>query len=552
MTLFEIVADYIRQHKTLFYSYVVVCCLGYIIKVLVSSAVYSRLFKEDANFDSVVKDICKVWVSLCVLYVIRTRIETTLMTDLLGYLRMALFDRYIKNNEFKFNDTDVSGDVAKILEVSRHIRDIFIWMIGTFVPTVVLMFFINVMFLWKNPLVGVVNLIGNTVNYYLIRKYAPILIENSNERENKFLEMASKLDENLNNLFNILLNDKINQTLENSHKIEKEYQNAYLDQNKELELFTIRLKAVNYFFAFISMIILYRYSKNHLDFVNALLVFTFYISTLENMSEDIPFSMMSLGNIKNIEQILAEKDPNHVALHPVYPSEQRTRSIKGNTMPASLSCRNVSFRYNQNSRYIFKDLNLTIKPGERVAIVSQSGFGKTTLMKLILGFYPIETGEILIDGVNINDIPLKELRDVVNYNNQRTLLLNDTIMGNMQYGNRKTPEEIISFLKQYDLLTVFCEKGNAASPCLNKIVDRNGANISLGMQKVIYLVRGILKDNTLIYIFDEPLTSLDPLTQRKIINMINRETQNKTVLIITHHEEIKKIVDRVINLSSEE
>jgi ATP-binding cassette subfamily B (MDR/TAP) protein 1/ATP-binding cassette subfamily B protein len=84
--------------------------------------------------------------------------------------------------------------------------------------------------------------------------------------------------------------------------------------------------------------------------------------------------------------------------------------------------------------------------------------------------------------------------------------------------------------------------------CLDKIVERNGTNISLGMQKVIYLVRGILKDNVKVYIFDEPLTSIDQETRESVLNMIKDETSNKTVIIITHDKEVSRIVKRTVNL----
>ena len=83
---------------------------------------------------------------------------------------------------------------------------------------------------------------------------------------------------------------------------------------------------------------------------------------------------------------------------------------------------------------------------------------------------------------------------------------------------------------------------------LQKIVEINGTNISMGIQKIIFLVRGILKTDCSIYIFDEPLTSLDRITRKKVMNMINEIVYNKTTIIITHDIEIKDIVDRVINL----
>ena len=548
MTLYEIVLDYIRQRKGLYISYVVTCSIVYVVKVLVTSFVYSGLFKKDSDVKKVFKQICGVWVLLCVLYATKSRIETIIIPDFLSFLRLKLFSNYIRNNEFNFNDTDVTSDVTKILEVTRNIRDIFVWIVSTFIPTSILMITINIYFLVKYPKIGAINVIGNIVNLILIYRSAPVLIQSSNERENTFIRMVGKLDENFNNLLNIYLNDKTKETITNNEEIEKNYIDIYRVQNKELAEFSGRLKVNNYLFSFISMYMLYKQTTDHSELINGLLIFTFYLGTLENMSEDVPFSMMTLGNIKNIEEALSAKDPNHVRVHPIYTDRNRTVTLKN--VKGSVDFNNVWFRYDtKDDKYVLKNFSLHIKEGSKIALVSQSGYGKTTSMKLLLGFYNPEKGDILLDGVNIKDVPLDQLRTHINYINQKTFLFHDTIINNMKYGNTKTTEFIIDFLKNNELISIFCDGKNSLTDCLSKKVDKNGTNISMGMQKVIFLVRGILKDNTSVYVFDEPLTSIDPSTREKVLRMIKKETAGKTVIIITHDKEVSTIVDSTVNLA---
>lgn len=548
MTLYEIVLDCIRQRKGLYVSYVITCSIVYIVKVLVTSFVYSGLFKKDADIKKVFKQICGVWVLLCVLYVTKSRIETVLIPDFLSFLRLKLFSNYIRNNEINFNDTDVTSDVTKILEVTRNIRDIFVWIVSTFIPTSILMIAINIYFLVKYPKIGAINIVGNIVNIMLIFRSAPVLIQSSNERENTFIKMVGKLEENFNNLLNIYLNDKTKDTIKDNEEIEKNYIDIYRAQNRELEQFSGRLKINNYLFSFISMYMLYKQTTDHAELVNGLLIFTFYLGTLENMSEDIPFSLMTLGNIRNIEEALSAKNPNHVRVHPIYADNIRKSVIKN--VKGKIDFNNVWFRYHTNEdKYVLKNFSLNIKEGSKIALVSQSGYGKTTSMKLLLGFYKPEKGDILLDGVNIKDIPLDQLRTHINYINQKTFLFHDSIINNMKYGNTKSTEFIIDFLKNNDLISIFCDGKGSALDCLNKTVEKNGTNISMGMQKVIFLVRGILKDDTAIYVFDEPLTSIDPVTREKVLRMIKKETSTKTVIIITHDKEVSAIVDSTINLA---
>jgi ABC-type multidrug transport system fused ATPase/permease subunit len=361
--------------------------------------------------------------------------------------------------------------------------------------------------------------------------------------------MVGKLEENFNNLLNIYLNDKTDETISENEDIERKYIDIYQLQNRELEQFSGKLKVNNYLFSFISMYMLYKQTTDRSELINGLLIFTFYLGTLENMSEDIPFSLMTLGNIQNIEEALVAKDPNHVRSRPVY-HKTNDKPLVESSIKGAIDFRGVWFRYNKDvEKYVLKNFSLNIKQGTKIALVSQSGYGKTTSMKLLLGFYKPEKGTISLDGVNINDVPLNQLRTHINYINQKTFLFHDTIMNNIKYGNTKTSEFIVDFLTKNNLLTIFCDGTGTALDCLNKMVEKNGTNISMGMQKVIFLVRGIIKDNTSVYIFDEPLTSIDPATRTKVLDMIKSETSGKTVIIITHDEEVSKIVDSVVKLS---
>jgi ABC-type multidrug transport system fused ATPase/permease subunit len=201
----------------------------------------------------------------------------------------------------------------------------------------------------------------------------------------------------------------------------------------------------------------------------------------------------------------------------------------------------------EESPYVFKNLNLEIGSKSKIAIVARSGSGKSTLMKLLLGFYVPEQGRVLLDGEDIKNIDPIPVRKKINYINQRTLLIKDTVMNNIKYGNNKTDQEVIDILNKYNLLKIFNPDQNKPESCLQNIVEKNGINISMGMQKVIFLVRGILRDGE-VYIFDEPLTSIDSKTRASVLQMIGDKTQDKTLIIITHDMEVSKIVDKVINI----
>ena len=159
------------------------------------------------------------------------------------------------------------------------------------------------------PVLGCINIVCNSVFIgYVFKKY-PKLVEKSNDRETTYMNMVKKLDENFNNLFNIYINNQDQEILKQNEKIEDEYTEIYKSQNNEVMMFTNTIKMINYFFALVCLYAMYlTYSKNKnlskKEFVNILLIFTFYISTLENLAEDIPFYVRTMGNIKNAEPFL--------------------------------------------------------------------------------------------------------------------------------------------------------------------------------------------------------------------------------------------------------
>lgn len=161
----------------------------------------------------------------------------------------------------------------------------------------------------------------------------------------------------------------------------------------------------------------------------------------------------------------------------------------------------------------------------------------------MLNLNTIENGSINIDGVPIVDAKNEYLRTQVNYINQSTNLFNETVMYNMNYGNNVDEQIIIDKLKKYKLDEVFSELNDG----INSSCGVHGTNLSGGMQKVTMLIRGILKPSKIVLI-DEPLSALDPDTRVKVIKMIVEECKGKTLVIVTHDEEILPYMNEVVDI----
>lgn len=535
-----------------FYLYLFICCLSYLLQVFGSSYVYKKFFNKDIshNFDKVFKQVCMLWISLFILYIMKSKTESYLIPDIVSFVRKEVIINYLINNESNFSDKYVEKDVYKLIDFGFFFEKVFIWLLESLIPTVILIVFMNIYFLVNKPIIGIISLICNVINFVVIKSYFHKLMHVISERQMSQDKITLIIGENLNNLMDIHLNDKINDTVVNTSQILDNYKLMVKNQLNTTMYFVNTLKIVNYSFNLLNIFVLYNTSKNVQDFFEVFSIFMLFIPIFESMTQQIP---IKLGNLSDL-LLLANYFIKNKKINPDYIDVIDVNNTdllrKDNKLVLdsidSIVFDKVTFSYfsdDMNNLYndpIIQDFMLQINKNNKVAVVSQSGSGKSTLMKLLLGFYKPQNGRILINGVDINDINLKSLRKKINYVNQKTLLLNDTIINNMRYGNNKTDQEIIDILIKYDLLKLFKNS-------INYEVDISGKNISFGMQKVIFLMRGILKDSE-VYIFDEPLTSIDKDTRENVIRLIDDYTKGKTLIVITHDDEILSIVDRVITL----
>ena len=539
-----------------FYLYLFICCLSYLLQVFGSSYIYKKFFNKDIshNFDKVFKQVCMLWISLFILYIMKSKTESYLIPDIVSFVRKEVIINYLINNEANFSDKYVEKDVYKLIDFGFFFEKVFIWLLESLIPTVILIVFMNIYFLVNKPIIGIISLICNIINFVVIKSYFHKLMHVISERQMIQDKITLIIGENLNNLMDIHLNDKINDTVVNTSQILDNYKLMVKNQLNTTMNFVNTLKIVNYSFNLLNIFVLYNTSKNVQDFFEVFSIFMLFIPIFESMTQQIP---IKLGNLSDL-LLLANYFIKNKKINPDYIDVIDVNNTdllrKDNKLVLdsidSIVFDKVTFSYfsddmnNPNdviyNEPIIQDFMLQINKNNRVAVVSQSGSGKSTLMKLLLGFYKPQNGRILINGVDINDINLKSLRKKINYVNQKTLLLNDTIINNMRYGNNKTDKEIIDILIKYDLLKLFKNS-------INYEVDISGKNISFGMQKVIFLMRGILKDSE-VYIFDEPLTSIDKDTRENVIRLIDDYTKGKTLIVITHDDEILSIVDRVITL----
>ncbi|MDM7920207.1 MAG: ABC transporter ATP-binding protein [Methanosarcina sp.] len=221
--------------------------------------------------------------------------------------------------------------------------------------------------------------------------------------------------------------------------------------------------------------------------------------------------------------------------------EEKETGRRVEKLRGDIEFKDVYFSYD-GQKPVFEGLNLRINSGEKVLITGPNGSGKSTLMKLILGLYRPQRGEIMIDGYNLSELSLASLRERVSVVSQNVFLFNDTIWNNILYS---CPEAIESEIRQAVELSGAAEFIEKLEQGYNTVVGEAGKKLSGGEKQKIAIARALLKDADLL-IFDEALTYLDRDSERKIEQLLNNDFKHKTCLIISHKKPQLASVNKMI------
>jgi len=224
----------------------------------------------------------------------------------------------------------------------------------------------------------------------------------------------------------------------------------------------------------------------------------------------------------------------------------QNHKFKNFNFQKKIEIKNLSFKYPKSENNVLQNINLEIKKNDFICIVGESGTGKTTLSDLILGLLKPSKGEILIDGQNLNDENLKDWQKNIGYVPQNIILFNDTIKENITLA--KETEKIDS-----DMLDQVVESAQLAEMTSNKkdnldfIIDEKGKNLSAGQIQRVAIARALFSKPEIL-IFDEFTSSLDQKTQGKILDVINKISKNKTIILISHTKDVISMASKIIQI----
>ena len=533
--------EFIKKNTRHFILYVICILFSYPIETIVIPTLYGKVF-------DIVKDVSKLF-DLKVLFVMIllcwaisriascgiTYLQSYIVPNYYMYFRTYLYKNILEKYKKEFKQVDTSDIIIKSIEIPACSKDLLLQMVEKIIPMSISICFIIGYLLYTSRKLGIVALVA--VIFVILS-----IIYQQGDCSTKYIksyEYYKKVNEVLNdklqNMLSIYTSSTIKKEIDNNENVE------YLYKTKDTisMLCVANMKALIIFISIMTYAILlfqnyteFRQGK-YLSgiFIANMMIITDFLGFIESIANEIPMISYNCSVLKNemkYIQFISDNTPS--------------REIVDNQIIKSghISFKNIVFGYSDKKK-IFDNFNLEIQPNTTLAVIGKSGSGKSTLIKLLLGFYNIESGVIKIDGHNIDDLDVNVLRSSISYVNQNTTLFKDTAITNIKYGTTATNKDVEDAISQYELWDIF----NSLENKLQTNVGVLGNNLSGGQKQIIIILRALLNKNSHILLMDEPTSAVD-IDHKKIIMNLIKKIKTKTIILITHDENIMNDVDKVI------
>lgn len=258
--------------------------------------------------------------------------------------------------------------------------------------------------------------------------------------------------------------------------------------------------------------------------------FTRPINEIANQYAQI---LTAIAGAERVFDIMESEPETDEGKHPI-----RVEDIRGD-----IRFKDMYFSYKEGEP-VLKGFNLNVERGQKIAIVGATGSGKTTVVNLLTRFYDIDSGEITIDGININDIPKSTLRHAIAIVLQDTVLFSDTIASNIRYGKLDATEEEIKRAADMAHADVFVER---LPNGYETVLSESGRDLSQGQRQLLSIARAVLADPKIL-ILDEATSSVDTRTEMHIQSAMVALMKNRTSLIIAHRLSTIRDADKIVVL----
>jgi ABC-type multidrug transport system fused ATPase/permease subunit len=546
MYIFKILNSFVYKYKITLFIYILFTILSFPLEAIVVPQIYSHFFEilnSKTEINVFIKYLIMITIVLIIIYssnAITVYIESFMIPNMSEYIINYIFKNLLKKYENNFNDIELGKIITHLSAIPGALKDgaseLCVWVLPRFLTIII----INIYFFYLNWKLGCISLILITIFFYVNFKLFFSCSKSSVERHHLFEIKNQDTQDKLSNTFSIYSTGSVQNEIEN-YELNTE---KYTSKSKD-SLFC--LTTSNIFSNIVIIIIFitlnsmstYLFLNKQLSYTNLiaiLITIIYYIPCVLTINSSMPTIIQCYGALNAIDDFA--KDLFNVSN---IKTDHKQESLINN---GNIVINNLNFSYNKDTK-LFHNFYLTIKNGEKIAIIGPSGNGKSSLIKIIMGYYTVPNNVIFIDNKDINSYNLNDLRKQISYVNQNSKLFNKTVLENIQYGNNVSKNDIINLCKKINIDNIFKNLKDG----LDTNVGVDGNNLSGGQRQLVHILRCICQKNKIV-ILDEPTSAIDKDNTKNIFNIINELSKNNTLILITHDESILSLVNRVIKLDS--
>ncbi|QKF82827.1 ABC transporter ATP-binding protein [Halarcobacter ebronensis] len=483
-------------------------------------------------------------VCLRFFYYLFSILITKIFTDISKYVTFKIREKlilHLKDVSMNEYESIGSGAVAANLITDVNTLDSFIMTgVSKLVTSILTLVAVAIVIISIHPILGLMIIIIQPLIMLLSRKIARkvgILKKEENEAIEKFQDNIS---ESLELFGQIKASNKEDSFFDRAIKKAQNIQvtsNNFSYKSVAYEKFSFTLFLIVFEILRASGLVMVAYSDLSIGMMLAMFGYIWFLmSPVQEMLSFQYSYTSSMAAIKRINRVLQlTKEPNG------------SKSLKNRNNGVDIEVKDLYFSYNENKE-LLKDISLSIKAGQKVALIGPSGSGKTTLAQIIAGFYTKKAGKITYNGISIDNLNKKSLREELFLVLQMPILFNNTLRFNITMGDETISDEAI-----YKALEIAQLKSNVLnmSEKLDTIVGKNGIRLSGGQRQRLSIARMIIT-NPSIVIFDESTSALDVHTEARLFNELKEFLKDKTVITIAHRLSTVRNADSIYVLNDGE
>ena len=537
------ILDFLQQNKIWVAITIITTLICNPIEMIVLSDLFSHFTTAVNNLEyknsiTILLKIAGLSVFVDSVYMIGNYFDKIYYPMMEKFIRFELIDVIFKNIEVNYEKEDISNHIIKTLKIPNTVTSFtgrFIYWVVTFVLTT---FVILGYIMYLDPIIGGMTLLV-FVLFFIAYYYILLDTKNTSEqRENEEKNLMSNIDDVLSNSISIICTKKIKdekEFLTNKHSI---YDEAHETQLWSTSKGGYAMSIIVTFILVAYVYVILRLYKNHkidsTSTIKVIIIMLFFIRYIKTSSYRSILVIAEYGK-------LAE---NEVTIRKLLVDTAEATGHNTNIpITGDIEFKNVSFRYaaaapaatdisGEDHPKTLDNVSFKINPRDRVAIIGTNGSGKSTIIKLLSGFFKPSEGQILFDGEDSRNIDREYLRSKLSIVSQKVVLFNRSVLDNICYATDTPKDEVVKILDRLKIMNVFRKLPQG----LDTMAGARGENLSGGQRQIIYLLRSYLS-NKPITIMDEPTAAVDAFHKKYVIQMMDEMAKKTTMIVVTHDSE---------------